>query len=69
MKLTRRSFWKLAGTGILAASMPESARSDAEGKMPDYSFMPLTDVVDHLNPCFYDHTPRLTTSKSSTQQA
>lgn len=69
MKFTRRSFWKLAGTGILAASMPESARSHAEDKMPDYSFMPLTDIVDHLNPCFSDHTPRLISSKSSTQQA
>ena len=69
MKFTRRSFWKLAGTGILAASMPESAHSNAEGKMSDQSFISLTDIVDHLNPCFSDHTPRLITSKSSTQQA
>jgi hypothetical protein len=68
MKFTRRSFWKLAGTGIFAASMPKSARSDAEGKMPDYSFIPLTDVVDHLDSCFSDHIPKLITPKSSRQQ-
>jgi hypothetical protein len=68
MKVTRRSFWKLAGTGILAASIPESAFSNAEAKIPDNLFIPLTDIADHLNPCFPDHTPGLITSKPYTQQ-
>jgi hypothetical protein len=70
MKLTRREFWELAGTGILAASMPKSVCAGAEGKtLSDYSFIPLTDVVDHLNPCFSEQPPGLTPSKSSTPQA
>jgi hypothetical protein len=69
MKFTRRSFWKLAGSGIFAASIPKSVRSDAEGKMPDFLFIPLTDVVDHLDLCFSDHIPKLMTPKSSTQEA
>jgi hypothetical protein len=68
MKFTRRSFWKLAGTGILAASIPESAFSNAEAKIPDYSFIPLRDIADHLNPCFPDHASGLITSKSYTRQ-
>jgi hypothetical protein len=68
MKFTRRSFWKLAGTGILAASMPESACSNAEAKMTNYSFNPLTDIADHMDPCFPGHTPGLITSEPPTQQ-
>jgi hypothetical protein len=68
MKFTRRSFGKLAGTGILAASMPESACSNAEAKTTGYSFIPLTDIADHMNPCFPDQTPGFITSKPPTQQ-
>jgi hypothetical protein len=66
MKFTRRSFWKLAGTGIFATWMPKSARADAEGEMRDYSYIPLTDVVDHLDPCFSDPSPKAINPKSST---
>ena len=69
MKFTRRAFWKLAGTGILTASIPESAFSNAKARIPDYSFIPLRDIADHLSPCFPDHAPRLVTSKSNTRQA
>jgi hypothetical protein len=68
MKFTRRSFWKFAGTGILAASIPKSAFSNAEVKIPDYSFIPLTDIADHMNPCFPDHAPGFIASRSYTRQ-
>jgi hypothetical protein len=63
------AFWKLAGTGILAESIPESAFSNARAKIPDFSFIPLTDIADHLNPCIPDHAPGLIASKSHTRQA
>jgi hypothetical protein len=45
MKLTRRSFLGLTGTGILAASMPRSVFPGIEDKaLPDYSFIQLTDT-------------------------
>lgn len=45
MKLSRRSFLGLAGTGILAASMPRSVFATIEGgTLPDYSFIQLTDT-------------------------
>jgi len=45
MKLSRRSFLQLAGTGVLAASMPRSVFAVIEGgTLPDYSFVQLTDT-------------------------
>jgi hypothetical protein len=66
MALTRRSFFKVSGTGVVAAAIPGSLFADSKNKtIPDFPFIQLSDthipdesgierskkIIDAINPC------------------